>query len=120
MNIPFAKDAIQKTGKKYQYGHDRTGRMIKITMVDEKEVSREFLNARITWPGGTSVPPENATERANMGVANLGIKKFKRDNPNATGADIRAYKEGAWAFPIAQMNIEMSALDAPKAKARKK
>lgn len=103
MNIPFAKNAVQKTGKKYQYGHDKTGRMIKVTLQDEKEVSREFLNARIVWPGGLSVP-------GGSGGADLGIKKFKRDNPNASAADIRAYKDGAWAMPIAQMHIDMSAM----------
>lgn len=116
--LPIEKPAVK--GKTFSYGHDAKGQMIKVTAIDGKEVKREFLNARIAWPGGTTVPPTNPEARTNVGVANLGIRKFKRNNPDATHEDIQAYKSGAWAFPPAQMTIQMTAMEEKKRGKNKK
>lgn len=102
----FDTSAIKTKGKKFQYGHDKTGRQIKVTLQDGKEVKREFTGKRIIFPGGLGT---NRRE-GNIGVIDLGIKEYKRQHPNASHDEIAACKQGAWAFPPAQMNIEMTAM----------
>lgn len=97
----FDKTKVKVRGKTFETGHDKEGRMIKVTMVDGVEVSRRFTGRRILFPGA-------------LCTANLGIKKFKHEHPDATHEEIQQFKNGTWAYPPAQMHIEATAMKEDK------